>query len=279
MRRTRVRRLAALAAVAVPLALLARATVTNVRLAFTAPRPPAAAPAAAPAPWARPPRPPSVESVRLARARCLVHLDRADAEGKRRPRREPGHARHILRRRPAAGGPVRRPGARLGGPLAPRRRTVAWFGRRPARGVPDRGVRRRPVHPGADRGAGPPRGPEAAWRRCAAPTTGCWWRSAATSPTCPNRCRSSPSTKVNFGRWSAAPTEDAAVIAGTALRDDLAREIVALAVGEAHGAGGGAGRGLGRAAGGRGVVVGRDARRRPGGGLVVDRVVSWAWDR
>ena len=50
MERRLVRRLAALAAVAVPLALLARAAVTNVRLALTASRPIATAPAASHAP-------------------------------------------------------------------------------------------------------------------------------------------------------------------------------------------------------------------------------------
>ena len=84
MRHRDQRRLAALAAVAVPLALLSRAAVTNVMQALTQSgagrgrrRPPP------PGPPARPPRPPSEETIKLARARCVVHLDRADAEARR----------------------------------------------------------------------------------------------------------------------------------------------------------------------------------------------------
>src|SRR3954469_10529098 len=83
MKRRVLPRLAALAAVAVPLALLARAAVTNVRLALNAPRPPTVGAVANPAPRARPPRPPSAETIRRARSQCLVHLDRADDEARR----------------------------------------------------------------------------------------------------------------------------------------------------------------------------------------------------
>lgn len=277
MKRSPVRRLAALAAVAVPLALLAGAAVTNLRLALNAPRRPAASPVVTRSTRPRPTRPPAEESIRLARGRCLVHLDNADAEAREALARSLGTLDAFF-----TAARLRTPrfadrvlgweghGHLLAGSLqSSGGNTHATF---LAKAFGDTLFTPKQIEAQVDRVV---RDCLEAERDVENRLLVTVRRDLADLPV------SSPVVTLDerglrslIGRV----TNDALVVAGAALRDEAARELVALAVGEVLAnvvvrAGASAGLlGAGAASSAATFGVGLAA------GLVVDQVVSWGWD-
>ncbi len=277
MRRSPLGRLAALAAVAVPLALLARATWSNFRQA-SAPCARPAGPIGAPRNPAAGARPKPGRLGEMARARCLAHLDRADAEARqaldRRIRRLDAFFADAGRRAPLFAGRALGPegkwrlvadhlpgasGDSHGAFVARAFREVVLSpgrveaeARRAALGYLDdlRGIEGRML---------------VAIRRDVADLPG--------AP--PSHLMDEKLLRESIEGAAA----EAAGHAGAGLRDDVARGLVALAVGEAVAQ---AAVRVGTSAGVLGAGVASGAATFGVGlaaGLVADRLVSSAWDR